>query len=162
MEGTTWRSMMGKFATGVTVITTLDEEGQPIGMTANAFTSLSLEPSLLIICLDKGSSTLVSLLATRKFTVNFLADTQEDLSRCFARKSETDKFAEIDYREGKLGLPILGGCLASVECSLADTLDGGDHLILVGQGEFLYESATQLSPLLFYQGKYRALQALEV
>ncbi|MFC3745202.1 flavin reductase family protein [Paenibacillus sp. GCM10012306] len=161
MEGTAWRSVMGKFATGVTVITTLDEAGQPIGMTANAFTSLSLEPSLLIICLDKGSSTLVSLLAARKFAVNFLADTQEDLSRCFARKSETDKFAEIDYREGELGLPILGGCLASVECRLADTLDGGDHLILVGQGEFLYESETQASPLLFYQGKYRALQALE-
>ncbi|WP_270167206.1 flavin reductase family protein [Paenibacillus sp. SYP-B4298] len=160
MDARTWRSTMGQFATGVTIITTIDEDGQPLGMTANAFTSLSLEPPMALICVDRGSSTLPKLIAAGKYCVNVLGASQQALSGSFARKGGSEKFQGIAYERGELDLPVLQGCLTSIECEISDVLEGGDHLILLGRGIRIHpsEAASQAEPLIFYQGSYAKLE----
>lgn len=162
IDSTVWRTAMGQFATGVTIITTVDEAGRPLGMTANAFTSLSLVPPMVLICVDNNSSTLPQLTASGKYCVNILADSQEAVSRQFAQRGAIDKFAGIPYFTGLLGLPVIEGCLASVECELSEQLAGGDHMILLGHGKHIYETEAASEPLVFYRGKYRRLAELEV
>ncbi|MFX3635685.1 MAG: flavin reductase family protein [Candidatus Pristimantibacillus sp.] len=157
MDSTVWRSTMGKFATGVTIITTIDTEGNPMGMTANAFTSLSLDPPLVLICIDNKSGTLTQLLASKKYCVNLLASSQENLSRIFARRGGAEKFENVPYSAGVTGVPVLDGCLASVECMVTNVVEGGDHLILVGEGIQIHEVGDATEPLIFYKGKYEKL-----
>jgi len=148
------RRVMGHFATGVTVITTLSKEGKLHGLTANAVSSLSLVPPLLIICVDKKAESYASFDESKVFTVNILADDQEDLSRRFA-VSGGEKFEGVAYRRGGNGAPILQGVLAHLECKLYATYDGGDHTIYLGEIE---EADTrEVKPLLFFRGGYRAL-----
>ncbi|GGG62026.1 flavin reductase family protein [Paenibacillus radicis (ex Gao et al. 2016)] len=160
MDAMNWRSTMGKFATGVTVITTVDEAGNPLGMTANAFTSLSLDPPMVLICVDNKSDTLTKLLASNKYGVNILADHQEPLSRAFARKGGSEKFEGIAYSTGETGVPVLSGCLVSVECIVKEAVQGGDHMILLGEGVRIHEEASVTEPLLFYRGKYEKLNGI--
>lgn len=148
---------MGKFATGITVITALDENGTPQGMTVNAFTSLSLDPPMLLVCLDNRSSTLRHISRTRMFCVNILSAEQENVSRSFARGGDVDKFEGIPYELGPEGVPMLEGCLAHVVCGLRKTVEGGDHLVLFGDGLYLSVNRPEAAPLIFYGGKYRHL-----
>lgn len=148
---------MGKFATGITVITTADADGNPQGMTVNAFTSLSLEPPMLLVCLDNKSSTLTHILQSRKFCVHFLSEEQEAVSRAFARKGGAEKFEGIPYSVGEMGIPVLEGCLAYVECGLRKAVEGGDHQILLGDGMKLVVSPSEAGPLIFFGGKYGRL-----
>ncbi|GIP49095.1 monooxygenase [Paenibacillus sp. J53TS2] len=157
MDPMVWRNTMGQFATGVTVITTLDQEGNPLGMTANAFTSLSLDPPMVLICVDRHSATLTELAATGKYCVNILEKSQESISRQFAKKGGNEKFLGIAYHAGETGLPVLEGCLTSVECVVEDVLEGGDHLVLLGRGLHIHTPEGAAEPLLFYRGKYAAL-----
>ncbi len=148
------RRVMGHFATGVTVITTLSKEGKLHGLTANAVSSLSLDPPLLIICVDKKAESYSSFEESGVFTVNILADDQEDISRRFA-VSGGEKFEGVAYRRGANGAPILSGALAHLECKLHAAYEGGDHTIYLG---LIEEAETrEVKPLLFFRGGYRSL-----
>jgi flavin reductase (DIM6/NTAB) family NADH-FMN oxidoreductase RutF len=148
------RRIMGHFATGVTIVTTMSKEGQAFGLTANAFTSVSLEPPLLLISVDKKAESYPHLEDSKVFTVNVLADDQESLSRKFA-VSGGDKFDGVAYRTGANGAAILDGALAFIECKVYATYEGGDHTLYLGLVE---EAQTREGkPLLFYRGGYRAI-----
>jgi flavin reductase (DIM6/NTAB) family NADH-FMN oxidoreductase RutF len=148
------RRVMGHFATGVTIITTKDNEGVPNGLTANAFMSLSLEPPLVVISVDKSAQCYHCFEAMNGFTVNFLSEEQEEISRRFATKG-IDKFAGLHWREGTNGAAILEGVLGYVECRIKQCHDGGDHTIVVG--EIVAAHAYGGQPLLFFKGKYQRL-----
>jgi flavin reductase (DIM6/NTAB) family NADH-FMN oxidoreductase RutF len=152
-----FRSIIGNFATGVTVITTAAGEEMQ-GMTANAFASLSLDPVMVLICVDKGSHTHRVLEEARTFAVNILGDHQQDVSRLFAKRAEPEmgSLRGQRFRLGETGAPILEDCLAFLECRVAGALDGGDHTIYLG--EVVDEGIVKdVPPLVFYRGTYRAL-----
>src|ERR1041384_5743091 len=113
------RSVMGCFATGVTVITTRDQTGRPDGLTANAVTSLSLEPPLLLICVDRKAETFPHFFDSKIFVLNILSEEQEEISRRFA-KTGGEKFAGVVCRPGRLGTPVLDGTLGHVECRIVE------------------------------------------
>ena len=148
------RRVMGHFATGVTIITTASKSGAPFGLTANAFTSVSLNPPLLLVAVDKKAESYPLFEESKVFTVNILSDEQETLSRKFA-VSGGDKFQGVAYQMGANGVPILDGALAYLECKLYAVYDGGDHTLFLGEIE---EARTrEIKPLIFYRGGYRAL-----
>jgi flavin reductase (DIM6/NTAB) family NADH-FMN oxidoreductase RutF len=151
------RRVMGMFATGVTVITTQDKAGKCYGLTANAVTSLSLVPPLILICIDRKAETFPAFLESRAFSVNILRGDQEDVSSRFA-KSGGDKFIGLACRADRQGPPVLDGAIAHLECRIVETHEGGDHVIHVG--EVLHAEACGGDPLLFFQGKYRRLATL--
>jgi flavin reductase (DIM6/NTAB) family NADH-FMN oxidoreductase RutF len=148
------RRVMGLFATGVTVITTRDQEGRPYGLTANAITSLSLVPPLLLICVDRKAETFPHFFDSKIFVLNILGEDQEELSRRFATTGG-DKFAGLPCHLGRLGTPILDGVLGHIECRIVETMEGGDHVIHVGEVEHAELQGGR--PLLFFQGKYHRL-----
>jgi flavin reductase (DIM6/NTAB) family NADH-FMN oxidoreductase RutF len=148
------RRVMGHFATGVTIITTISETGQLHGLTANSFTSVSLEPPLVLISVDKKAESYASFEQSKVFTVNVLSDSQEALSRKFA-VSGTDKFTGVAFHAGGNGAPILYGVIAHVECRLYASYDGGDHTLHLG--EIIEAEVREGKPLLFYRGGYRAI-----
>lgn len=156
IESQELRRVMGHFATGVTIITTRDKDGNPNGLTANAFMSLSLNPPLVLISVDKGATCYACFELQNGFTVNFLSEDQEEISRRFATKG-IDKFSGLQWHAGSNGAAILEGALAYVECKIIERYDGGDHTILIG--EILNATATGERPLLFYRGKYQRLPA---
>jgi flavin reductase (DIM6/NTAB) family NADH-FMN oxidoreductase RutF len=148
------RRVMGHFATGVTVITTLSKAGQFYGLTANAFSSVSLVPPLCLVCVDKKAESYFAFEESKVFTVNILSDRQEELSRRFA-VSGGDKFAGVAHHAGANGAPILDGSISYIECKLTGAHDAGDHTIYVGEIE--QAETFDGKPLLFYRGGYRAL-----
>jgi flavin reductase (DIM6/NTAB) family NADH-FMN oxidoreductase RutF len=148
------RRVMGLFATGVTVITTRDASGRPFGLTANAVTSVSLEPPLLLICVDRKAETFPHFFDSKLFVLNILAAHQEELSRRFAT-SGGNKFDGLAFRVGRLDTPILDGTLGHVECRIVDTHEAGDHVIHLGEVE--HAEAADGRPLIFFGGKYRQL-----
>lgn len=157
VEPMEFRSIIGHFATGVTVITTAAGD-QLHGMTANAVSSLSLDPVMVLICIDKTTHTHRVLDEGGVFTVNVLGEHQEAVSRVFAQKSapETGTLRGESFRLGETGAPILSDCLAFLECRVAGTFDGGDHTIFLGQ--VVSEGVVkEMRPLLFYRGGYHTL-----
>lgn len=151
-----FRSALSAYATGVTVVTAVGQQG-PSGATANAVTSLSLEPPMMLACLDRGSRTLNSVRAQGRFGVNALAAGQAELARRFSAKHpESTKWEGVEWTE-RQGLPRLEGALVWVACELRDLIDGGDHLILTGN--VLEAEAGEGQPLLFHRGDYRDLLA---
>lgn len=149
-----FRSAMSRLPTGVTVVTAPGERG-PSGLTANAVASLSLEPPLMLACLDRGSRTLREVEHSGRFGVNVLAADQEELARRFATKREMhEKWDGIVWRE-RDGIPAIDGTVASVACELRDVLAGGDHVILTGK--VLALDAGEGDPLVFYRGEYMGL-----
>ncbi len=148
------RRVMGHFATGVTVVTTHGGDGRYFGLTANAFSSVSLVPPLLLVCVDKKAESYPSFEQSKVFTVNILSADQEDISRRFA-VSGGDKFDGVSYRVGANGAPILGGVLAYAECKIVAAYEGGDHMIYLGEIE--ETGAVEGKPLLFYRGGYRSI-----
>ncbi|MGO2053066.1 hypothetical protein CIK76_15905 [Glutamicibacter sp. BW80] len=151
------RNAFSQFATGVTVITTTDLDGRSYGLTANSFSSVSMDPALLLFCPSKTIASLPVLERSGHFTVNILRANQQGLARQFARPSE-DKFAGVDYSMGIFGDPVLGGCLATFQCSLYSNHDAGDHRVLIGQvHEFSYHPEHEA--LLFHQGQMSGSQS---
>jgi len=148
------RNVMGHFATGVTIITTKDNTGKPFGLTANAFSSLSLAPPLVLVCVDKTVDCYACFEDSKVFAVNFLSEEQEQLSRRFATKG-IEKFEGVACRSGELGTPVLEGTLGHIECKVVNSYEGGDHTIYVG--EIQGASASGDRPLLFFKGKYYRL-----
>ncbi len=152
-----FRGVMGHFATGVTVITTHDGNGQLFGLTANAVSSVSLSPPLLLCCVDKKAESYAAFGASKIFAVNILSNEQEVLSRKFS-KSGGDKFEGVGYRAGKGGAPVLNGVLAHLECEVRYDFDAGDHTIYVGEPiDMAMDQETD--PLLYFRGGYRNLRA---
>jgi flavin reductase (DIM6/NTAB) family NADH-FMN oxidoreductase RutF len=148
------RNVFGVFATGVTIITTNDVNGKPFGLTANSYTSLSLDPPLVLVCVDKKVDCYACFEQSKVFAVNFLAEDQEQLSTRFATKG-IEKFEGIPVRQGSIGVPLLEGAIGFIECKLVNGYDGGDHTIYVG--EVQAASASGERPLLFFKGKYNKL-----
>lgn len=128
------RDAFGAFLTGVTVVTTVDDAGAPVGFTANSFTSVSLDPPLLLVCLAKTSRNYATLTKAKGFGVNILSESQKDVSNIFARPVE-DRFAAVDWRLGPYGSPVFAGVAAWFDCATHDVVDAGDHVILIGRVE---------------------------
>ncbi|MFQ5912889.1 MAG: flavin reductase family protein [Nitrospinota bacterium] len=149
------RRGMACFATGVTVVTLLDDEGTPRGITVNSLTSVSLEPPLVLVCVDRTANLFNCFRRNRVFAVNILSEFQEESSRRFASKID-NKFGKVPYRPGKLGSPLLEGCIGYLECRIVDEYPGGDHTIFLAEVEAT-ESPPQGNPLLFFAGKYARL-----
>ncbi|OIQ44327.1 MAG: flavin reductase [Roseobacter sp. MedPE-SW] len=128
------RDAFGTFMTGVTVVTSHDRDGAPLGFTANSFSSVSLDPPLVLVCLANTSKNYVALTQASGFAVNILAEDQKDISNTFARPSE-DRFAAMDWQAGPHGSPVLNGVSAWFDCSMHKTVEAGDHVILIGKVE---------------------------
>ena len=154
IEKSELRRVMGHFATGVTVITTRDESGRPFGLTANAVTSVSLTPPLILVCVDKAADTYPYFDRSKVFTVNILADGQEGVSRRFAT-SGIEKFEGIGYHRTDTGCAVLDDAVGHLDCQIIDSYDAGDHTIYVA--EVLSGDANDVPPLLFFRGGYRKL-----
>jgi flavin reductase (DIM6/NTAB) family NADH-FMN oxidoreductase RutF len=148
------RRVMGHFATGVTVVTTKDKAGTPFGLTANAFTSLSLSPPLVLICVDKAVQCYSCFEESKIFAVNVLGEDQEELSRRFATKG-IEKFSGVKWRLSDNGLALLDGAISHIECRIVRSYEGGDHTIYVG--EVICATTSGERPLIFFKGKYHRL-----
>lgn len=154
IDGKDFRHIMSRFASGVTVLATTDSNGRRWGMTASAFSSLSLNPPLILVCINRRAGSFAAFDATQHFSVNFLAATQQNLSNHFAAHAE-DKFAGIEMLEGLTDAPLLAGTLGFVECARHAVLDGGDHIILIGR--VINSAVHEGAPLLYFDGKYQQL-----
>lgn len=156
VDSKTFRTVLGRFATGVTVVTT-GQGSQRIGITVNAFTSVSLDPPLVLICIDRTSRVHDTLLESGSFAVNFLAEHQAALSTCFASNSECryNGFCGASSHVVATGAPVLDDSLGYVDCKLVNAFPGGDHTIFVGHVEAL--DTTGDAPLLYYRGRYATL-----
>lgn len=149
-----FKRAVGSFATGVTVVTVGGADGARFGFTANSFTSVSLRPPLVLLCLDRRAPSLLGFRHNVAFAVNVLAADQEDVSRHFARRAE-DKFAGIACSPGASGVPLIDGCLATIECRLEQSFYGGDHVILLGR-VLEVASRDDGAPLVFHRSRYLA------
>ena len=156
IDQTTFRKVLGNFATGITVVTGLTENEIPVGLTVNAFTSLSLSPPLVLFCLDKRTASIEAFDSEKCFALNMLNKDQQDLSVIFSTKVE-DRFEKVEHTFWDTGVPILSGCLANLECKIDAVHDGGDHLIIVGLVVRLHQSDNG-SPLLYFNGNYAQIK----
>lgn len=152
----TFRNALGCFPTGVTIVTTLKDDGAPIGVTISSFSSLSLTPPLVLFCLDEKSSELNTFLRAKHFVVNVLSDAQQDLSARFASR-QSGKWDGLAWDSWNSGVPILQGCLANFECSVAAVHEGGDHHIFVGQVDRMHHAETG-KPLVYWRGNYAEVE----
>ena len=151
----TLRDALGCFGTGVTIVTTLDHEGKPVGLTANSFTSVSLDPPLLLVCLAKTAGSLPCFEASDVFAVNVLHIGQQTVSGRFASKQE-DRFAATPWETWDTGAPIIRSSLASFDCEKFSLSDAGDHVILIGRVKRV-RFEPRRDPLLYFRGRYRRL-----
>jgi flavin reductase (DIM6/NTAB) family NADH-FMN oxidoreductase RutF/pimeloyl-ACP methyl ester carboxylesterase len=154
-DARTLRDAMGCFATGVTIITAHGADGKPIGLTANSFTSVSLDPPLLLVCIANNAGSAETLRAAESFAVNVLQIGQQPVSNLFAGKGE-DRFAGTRWEVGEYGAPILPSSLGIFECKRHALHEAGDHFLLVGQVEKA-SFEPRRDPLLYFRGKYRRL-----
>lgn len=145
------RDAFGCFMTGVTVVTTIDADDKPLGFTANSFSSVSLEPPLLLVSIANGSSNLTNFADGSGFAVNILAEDQKDVSATFARRSD-DRFAQVYWRRGPAGSPLIAGVSAWFDCTLERAVEAGDHTILIGR--IAAFEATPHPGLGYYRGAY--------
>jgi flavin reductase (DIM6/NTAB) family NADH-FMN oxidoreductase RutF len=149
-----YRRTCARFATGITVVTVVDEFGRPHGMTVNSFSSVSLDPPLVLVSIDLSNAILGHFLSSSYFAINILAEHQEHLSRRFASVSE-NRFNDIGWHPGEFGVPLLDGVLAQLECSVTTTLEAGDHTVLIG--EVRLAGCTDGKPLVYFDSSYRTL-----
>lgn len=149
-----FRAALGRFASGVTVVTTIGEDNKPVGITVSAFASVSLDPPLVLACVDKRASVHDCLCEGKHFAVNILAEDQEHLSRLFASKDQ-DRFTQAAYHTGITGAPLLDGAVAVLECRVVHAYPGGDHTIIVGEVESA--SIADHKPLAYHRGGYARL-----
>ncbi|MEN0133934.1 MAG: 3-hydroxy-9,10-secoandrosta-1,3,5(10)-triene-9,17-dione monooxygenase reductase subunit [Rhodococcus sp. (in: high G+C Gram-positive bacteria)] len=150
-----FRTVLGQFCTGVTIITTIDD-GEPVGFACQSFAALSLEPPLVLFCPTKTSRSWAAIERSGAFCVNVLAEEQQSTCARFGSR-EPDKFAGIDWTASPLGSPILTGSLAHIDCSLESVHDGGDHWVVFGRVSSLSEIREE-RPLLFYRGQYTGIE----
>lgn len=154
-DGKAFRRCLGKFATGVTVVTCSDADGNPCGITANSFSSVSLDPPLVLWNIAKVSNSLDAFLHAEYFAINVLSAEQEALSSHFARSDHT-MFKGVEYTLSEHGAPLLPATIATFHCRTYQVHDCGDHFIVIG--EVTGHQSTDADPLLFYGGTYRTVQ----
>jgi flavin reductase (DIM6/NTAB) family NADH-FMN oxidoreductase RutF len=159
LSSTEFRKAMGHFATGVTVVTSVDAAGEPVGTTASAVSSLSLNPPLVLVCFDRASVTLEAIRGHGAFVVNVLAAPQRHLSANFARRGFAAAWDGVRHRPGSTGSPRLHDVLASLECTVESRLPGGDHEIVVGRVREVEVAQSDAAPLLYWRGSYAALDS---
>ena len=155
VDADAFRSALGRFASGVTVVTTCAADGTDHGMTASAFCSVSLDPPLILVCVEKIATMHDAIIACAHFAVNILAHDQEQIARRFA-ESEGNRFEGVGFTRGARAMPVIDNALAVLECKRATVYDGGDHTIVVGE----VESAEWRDdkPLLYYRGGYAGIE----
>jgi flavin reductase (DIM6/NTAB) family NADH-FMN oxidoreductase RutF len=151
-----FRSILGRFASGITVVTARDATGRDVGMTVSAFASVSLRPPLVSACIDHAASMYEALRGGERFAVNILASDQEALSRRFAAIESAHRFDGIGYQRGESGLVLLDDALAHIECLLVAQHESGDHTLFIGEVE--RATARDARPLLYYRGGYAQLE----
>jgi flavin reductase (DIM6/NTAB) family NADH-FMN oxidoreductase RutF len=151
-----FRSVLGRFASGITVVTTRDGDDRDVGMTVSAFCSVSLKPPLVQVCVDRASSLYAVLATSTRYGVSILAADQEALSRRFATAESTRRFDGIGYQRGESGVILLDDALAHLECRVVATHEAGDHTMFVGEVESA--RARSARPLLYYRGGYAQLE----
>ena len=150
-EARKFRHALGAFPTGVTVVTTIDTDGQPIGFTANSFSSVSLDPKLILICIDKASINLEAFTENTHFAVNILSEKQQQISTTFASPVD-ERFADVNWTTKTTGCPIITDTVAWFDCVKDNCIDAGDHYILLGKVvEF---GSSIITPLVFLRGNY--------
>ncbi|MFN7398248.1 MAG: flavin reductase family protein [Sandaracinobacter sp.] len=146
------RDAFGCFATGITIVTSFDEGGTPVGFTANSFTSVSLDPPLLLVCPGKSASSLPAIRKTGLFGVSVLSSGQRAVAERFAKRG-VDRFAEGEWVESESGILLLEGACANFACKLAQDIDAGDHQLLLGRIDS-FRSAHDRQPLMYLKGAY--------
>ena len=174
MDSDSFKKALGRFASGVTVLTLKTEDGDDHGMTASAFSSLSLDPPLVLVCVKVGNRTHGHLEQTDAFGINLLGANQQALSNRFAGgivseegkwlpwPADRDKFEDLDFVRGEAsGAALLGGSLACLDCTKHAELDGGDHIIYMGKVESIHfpEDGVDDPPLIYFRGKYRDISS---
>jgi len=150
-----YRRACAQFATGITVVTTLDGDGHPHGMMVNSFSSVSLDPPLVLVSIDLRNAILGHFISSSWFAINILAEHQEELSRRFSSPSE-NRFLEVNWHAGDSGTPLLDGVLAHLECSVVRTFEVGDHTVLIG--EVRRAGISEGRPLVFFDSAYLHLR----
>jgi flavin reductase (DIM6/NTAB) family NADH-FMN oxidoreductase RutF len=154
MDRATFFAIMGAFPTGVGVVTSLDEHNQPRGLTSNALCSVSAEPPLMLVCIDRNSNTLPALRHSRKLVVNYLSAGRGDLANLFASK-EPDKFQGVSWRPANNGMPLLHtDIIAHAECDITDEIEAGDHYVLLAQVVDGQPPAPGTKPLMYFRRTY--------
>jgi flavin reductase (DIM6/NTAB) family NADH-FMN oxidoreductase RutF len=151
-----FRSVLGRFASGVTVVTTVDGAGRDVGMTVSAFAAASLEPALISVCIEHRASMYAALCGAERFGVSILASDQEALSRRFATMASSHRFDGIGYERGESGVVLLDEALGHIECLRVAQHEAGDHTLFIGEVE--RASARDARPLLYYRGGYAQLE----
>jgi flavin reductase (DIM6/NTAB) family NADH-FMN oxidoreductase RutF len=153
-----YRQVMGNWGTGVTIVTTSDPDGNPYGLTVSSFTSVSLDPALVLVCLDDRLSGLAYFRDSSKFGVSILSEAQEDVSRIFAKRG-AERSRDL-YFSGETGIPLIRNSLATLECETVAMHPGGDHTIFLGQVKALdvWEGKQGAKPLLYFRGRYERLR----
>lgn len=151
-----FRQALGRFPTGVTVVTARNGDGRPCGMTVNSFTSVSLDPPLVLVCIDRAATCHGPMIEAGTFAVSVLTEEQSDLAARFAVVPSESRFQEVDWRESPTGDPVLEGCAAWLSCTLEASYPAGDHSILVGRVEEL--GLGDRDALVFYRGGYRSVR----
>jgi 3-hydroxy-9,10-secoandrosta-1,3,5(10)-triene-9,17-dione monooxygenase reductase component len=151
-----FREVMGRFATGVSVVTTYDGE-KPAGITVNALSSVSLEPALVMVALDRRRFITPMVRAAGRYAVNVLGENQQALSDCFAHAPVSpgrEAFCGASWSPGPTGLPLIDGCLATLECTIVETFSAGDHDLFIGRVDSLAAAGEDGEPLLFFRRHY--------
>ena len=158
MDALAFRQVLGAYPTGVTIVATRDGRGEPCGLTVNSFSSLSLDPPLVLVCIDRNASSHDRLVDSGSFAVSILADDQGGLAAHFASKPSDVRFRDVAWHEGPMGDPVVDGSSAWLACEIEAVHPGGDHSILVGrvaEGDLGHREA-----LVFYRGTYGRVQEL--
>ena len=155
IDQTEFRNACGMFATGITIVTTMGPEGEPVGMTVNSFASVSLDPPLILWSVGKHARSFDLFSAAESYAVHILHTGQEELSNLFASRGE-DKFDKLAWTKGEAGSPILPEYAVCFQCQMESVYPGGDHNILVGR-VIAFEDRQHEDALLFFRGKYRTL-----
>ncbi len=154
-----FRNALGNFATGVTIVTTMSEDGEPVGLTANSFSSVSLDPPLVLFCLDRRSYSFAHFQASTHFVVNILSSEQADISNHFAKPS-VDKWHDVSFDICGVGCPAFTDALAVFECETQDIHEAGDHIIIIGKVES-FRGRSDGEPLLYFRGRYGKMEPQE-
>ena len=160
IEPDTFRRVMGHFVTGVTVVTTLDDQG-PHGITVNALSSVSLEPALVMVALDRRRFITPIVRAVGRYAVNVLGEDQQALSDCFAGAAvvpDRDAFCGAAWHPGEIGLPLIDGAIATLECTVVDSFSAGDHDLFIGHVDAMANVPEHPMPLLYYRRHYLRIE----
>lgn len=154
-DSVTYRRVLGQFATGVTLVTTTLPDGRPWAMTANSFTSISLDPPIVLISVSRGLTTNDAIRTSGAFAVTILRAEQIELARRYSRRERpVDQFADVEMQRASTGAPIIQGGLGWVDCRLGDVTEQGDHTVFFGGVEALHLAESPGDPLLYYHSAY--------